>query len=308
MYNPLPQRVWSRVQNPCTSLDLTKLSYNSVYIPLTGKTTSLASADIQEKLQYKGNILQYKANSSQLTKNQKYSQISKALWCNRTKVFATQTQTYTNPNTTGLQRVNYTNVPNPNEIVGSPNNPSGPFIYPLPTLGYPVFDCSNNGIIQDGGSLLCGTYANPCTGEVTQTVYQQQCFPSYCSDVPGLPIELCWNSKAATYFPRQRYVMNNSANKWPQGYKGFVSALKPPAPTLIFLSFIENQTSLEWSITNNNTCIPITSFNIYQNGIFNQNVSSSVFAITITSSLGDTFYVTSLSTTIESDPSNTVTN
>ena len=95
MYNPLPQRVWSRVQNPCTSLDLTKFSYNSVYIPLTGKTTSLASADIQEKIQYKGNILQYKANSSQITKKQKYSQISNALWCNRTKVFATQTQTYT---------------------------------------------------------------------------------------------------------------------------------------------------------------------------------------------------------------------
>ena len=63
-YNPKPTRVWSRVQNPCTfTLDI---SYNSVFSPLTGKTTSLLEADYYNKLIYKGNILQYKKNTSNL--------------------------------------------------------------------------------------------------------------------------------------------------------------------------------------------------------------------------------------------------
>ena len=123
-YNPLPPRVWSRVQHPCTyTVDS---SYNSIYIPLTNETVSPVVALYKDKQLYKGNILQYKNNSSNLTKNQKYSKISKGLWCNRTKVFATQSQTYTNPNTTSLKRINAVDIPFPNQIVGSPNNISGP--------------------------------------------------------------------------------------------------------------------------------------------------------------------------------------
>jgi hypothetical protein len=216
MYNPLPPRVWSRVQNNCTFL--TDSSYNSVYIPLTNQTTSLGLADIQEKIQYKGNILQYKNNSSRLTKKQQYSQICKGFGANRTKVFATQTQTYTNPNTTGLKRINYIEIPYPNQIVGLPNNPSGPF-------SIISSDCSNN-IVQDEGSLICNTFVKPCSTEIIQTVYKPQCFPSYCSNVPGYPIELCWNPKLSTFFPRKRYIMNNSNNKWPVNYKGFISAIQ----------------------------------------------------------------------------------
>ena len=84
-YNPKPTRVWSRVQHPCTfTLDV---SYNSVFSPLTGKTTSLLEADYYNKLLYKGNILQYKKNTSNLTKSQRYSQICKGMWTNRTKFF-----------------------------------------------------------------------------------------------------------------------------------------------------------------------------------------------------------------------------
>ena len=55
-YNPIPPRVWSRVQNRCLFEQ-----------GLTTETRILA----------KGNVLQYKKNSSNLTKQQKYSQISK---------------------------------------------------------------------------------------------------------------------------------------------------------------------------------------------------------------------------------------
>lgn len=217
-YNPLPPRAWSRVQDPCTyTLDS---SYNSVYIPLTKQTISLAQADYETKLQYKGNILQYKNNSSRITKAQKYSQISKGLWCNRQKVYATQGITYTNPNTTGLLRVGYTSIPFPNDIVGYPNNISGPYQYAVPNPN----DCTTSTTLQDGGTLICSAYQNPCTGKITKSINNQKCYPNYCSDVPGPITNLCWDSKMNTYFPRQRYIMNNSGNKFPTNYKLFVSA------------------------------------------------------------------------------------
>jgi hypothetical protein len=172
---------------------------------------------------YKGNILQHKGNSARLTKSQKYSQLARMAGPNRTKVFATQSQTYTNPNTTNLLRVGYTTFPFPNQNVGAPNNISGPFAYGIPNPD----GCPTNAI-QDGGTLVCGTYTNPCSGEI----YKQGpttsviCNPSSASDVPGNSI-LCWNNKLQSWFPRQKYTMNNSSDKWPVNYKGFVSALKP---------------------------------------------------------------------------------
>ena len=219
-YNPVPPRVWSRVQNPCTFI-VPGSTYTESYIPLTGQTVSQDEANYEDKLIYKGNILQYKGNSSRLTKSQKYAQLAKGFGPNRQKVFATQSQTYTNPNTTGLLRVNYTTIPFPNEIVGAPNNISGPYQYDVPNPN----GCSGTSI-QDGGTLVCGTFANPCTGQIIQTGATSAtiCNLASASDVPGSSI-LCWNNKVQTWFPKPRYVMNNSTDKWPQGYKGFVSAV-----------------------------------------------------------------------------------
>ncbi len=202
-YNPNPPRVWSRVQNPCT--------FN---------TNNTINQDIDKQI-YKGNILQYKGNSASLTRSQRYSQLARMAGPNRTKVFATQTQTYTNPNTSGLLRVGYTTYSFPNQIVGAPNNISGPFAYGMPNPN----DCSNNAI-QDGGSLVCGTYANPCSGEIIQQTSTSSyiCSPASASDVPGSSF-LCWDNQLQSWFPRQRYLMNNSTDKWPTNYKGFVSAV-----------------------------------------------------------------------------------
>lgn len=219
-YNPVPPRVWSRVQNPCTFI-VPGSTYTEAYIPLIGQTISQAQANYEEKLIYKGNILQYKGNSSRLTKSQKYTQLAKGCGPNRQKVFATQSQTYTNPNTTGLLRVNYTTYPYPNQVVGAPNNISGPFQYNVSNPN----GCSGTAL-QDGGALVCGTIANPCNGQIIQQGATSSviCNPASASDVPGIAI-LCWDKKAQTWFPRQRYFMNNSADKWPEGYKGFVSAV-----------------------------------------------------------------------------------
>ena len=301
-YNPIPPRVWSRVQNPCT-YTVPGSDYTEAFIPLTGQTVSQAQADYETKQIYKGNILQYKGNSARLTKSQRYSQLARMAGPNRTKVFATQSETYSNPNTTGLLRVGFQTYPYPNDIVGAPNNISGPFQYNIQNPN----DCSGNSV-QDGGTLVCGTFANPCTGEIIkQGVYSATiCNPSSASDVPGFST-LCWNNKVQTWFPKPRYVMNNSTDKWPQGYKGFVSAIEPYAPYLMINIEDNCSLTLSWKQLNNK-CTPISSFNIYQNGVLFKNVPYTTISINISidTCLNYFFYVTSLSTTIESSPSNIV--
>jgi hypothetical protein len=302
-YNPIPPRVWSRVQSQCTYI-VPDSSYNLAYLPVTGQTVSQAQADYEMQLFRKGNILQYKGNSSRLTKKQKYTQLAKCLGPNRTKVFATQSQTYTNPNTTGLLRVNYDSYPYPNQIVGAPNNISGPFQYNVPN----PFDCSSN-TIQDGGTLVCGTYANPCTGEIIQTGSTSAtiCNPASASNVPGSAI-LCWNNNIQTWFPRQRYIMNNSGSKWPVNYKGLVSAVSPEAPVLLTASGGCGVVELSWAYTFN-LCIPISSFNIYANGAFVATVPYTTTTFTVDNLNSDTtyfFYITSVSNTTESLPSNII--
>lgn len=257
-YLPIPPRVWSRVENPC-AYNLLPNNVKTAYIPLTNKTVSLAQANYDDQLLYKGNILQHRGNSAQLTKRQKYSQLAKGYGPNRTKVFATQSQTYTNPNTTGLARVNTTTVPFPNEIVGAPNNISGPYQYNVPNPD----GCSSTNL-TDGGSLVCGTYQDPCIGTIIKTgatsagIYN----PTYCSDVPGPPIELYWNKKVQPWFPKQRLNMNNSTSKWPEGYKEFVSAVKP-LPPIISIYETSDYIQVSWALSN--SCYPIAGFNVYIN-------------------------------------------
>jgi hypothetical protein len=310
-YLPIPPRVWSRVQNPCTYTDASNnfdINYNQVYIPLTKQTVTQAQANYEDKLIYKGNILQYKGNSSRLTKSQKYTQLAKGFGPNRTKVFATQSQTYTNPNTTGLRRRNTQTYPYPNSIVGDPNNPSGPFQYNVPNPN----GCSGVSI-QDGGTLVCGTFANPCTGEIIKqgATSATICNPASASDVPGSSI-LCWNNNVQTWFPKPRYVMNNSTDKWPVNYKGLdgfsglVSATRPEAPILTLDVSSNTSVTLSWDASNND-CIPISSYNIYVNGQIYTTVSYTTKIITISGLYcSNSFNVTSISNTTESEKSNTV--
>lgn len=302
-YNPIPTRVWSRVQNQCTNTNSGGNTNDLVYIPLTNQYVTPLQAMKYSRMISKGNVLQYKKNSSNLTKTQKYSQISKGLGPGRRKCYATQSETYTNPNTSSLLRVNYTNIPYPNQIVGSPNNPSGPYQVNVPN----PFDCSTN-VLQDGGNLVCNAYTQPCSGIITETTTSQQCFPTYCSDVPGQIMNLCWNSGIQTWYPRQRYIMTNSLNKWPQGYKGFQSALTPAAPFLKLVLYLTNvSVTLSWSVINN-VCIPISSYNIYENSALIQTVPYPISSITLPIVNGTTysFYITAISYNISSLPSNVI--
>ena len=292
IYNPVPSRVWSRVQNQCTYDSSNNNELRTVYMPLTKQTVSLAQADYENKLLLKGNILQYKNNSSNLTKNQRYTKIATGMWTNRTKTWATQSDKYTNPNITSLQRVNYSILNPSNNAFSNPPSP---------------FNCPSK-IILDGGNLICNTTVNPCSGEIIKrTQSQRLCNPTSSSDVPGPIQELCWNDGYPTWYPKQRYIMTNSENKFPQGYKGFVSAISPDAPVLMGDLPTNNIVSLSWTFKDN-VCVPISSFNIYQNDILVQNILYPTNTTTISNLTSNTysFYIIALSTKIKSPPSNVV--
>lgn len=300
-YNPVPPRVWSRVQNLCTyTVDS---SYESVYVPFANQNIPLAQALYQDKLYYKGNILQYKKNSSNLTKSQKYSKIATGNWVNRNKTWATQSVTYSNPNTSSLKRVNSTFYPYPNILVGQPNNPAGPFETNVPNpYGCPTV------VVEDGGSLVCNTYVEPCTGKVIQKTSAPLCFPTTDSDVPGPIQPLCWSNRLQTFYPRQRYIMSNSGTKWPQGYKAFVSGVKPVPPTLYYQNVTANSVELYWTIDNND-CLPISTYQLFQDGVLIATLpfQDTNYAVgNLQSKTNFSFYLIALSTTIASDPSQTI--
>ncbi len=259
-YLPQPPREWSRVQNSCSLITSDVNNNDLVKDPYTGEL--VLPVILEEKLAMlnKGNILQYKANSSNLTQLQKYSKIAKGQWINRNTTWATQSLFgYTNPNTTGLKRDGNINIainPITGEIIGPtlapptcpqqiiqnrqvlPYNDASSAIEPVipppvePTPESNVFPPIINEtpvgpmVIQDGGNLICSIKENICTGETKRSLSQQLCHLTTDSDVPGTIQELCWNDGTQTWYPKKRYIMTNSANKWPVNAK-LVSALKP---------------------------------------------------------------------------------
>jgi hypothetical protein len=300
VYDPVPPRAWSRVQNICSTNNDTS---GLVYLPLENRYIPLGEAEYLASIQYKGNILQYKKNSSNLTKSQRYSQIAKGMWTNRTKTWATQSQTYSNPNTTSLLRVGTISYPSNNLTPGQPLNPAGPYAEPPST----TFNCPNE-TYKDGGNLVCNVSVNPCTGEVTQVSTVPNCAPTSDSDVPGPITFLCWNNRQQTYYPKTRRAMNNSTNKWPINYKAFTSAVTPYPPILNYtFDSTTNIVTLVWT-DYSSPCLPISSYNIYKNGNLIGSVSNTTNSFQIQNNTsGNTYYVTALSGSYESSPSNVVT-
>lgn len=250
LYFPIPTREWSRVQGICSLNVNPAININQLF------------PDYQMK--EKGNVLQYKKNSANLTQKQKYSLIAQGKWVNRNTTWATQsTRGYTNPNVQKLQRVAGTNTtldgtpttrpvtcPKPVNIVNSmmpqqiysnpqpgnilPNNitpPPGfnygtnmPYVQPAP-IPEPI-------VIPNEGNLICQTFEDTCTGTVVKKYSESNKLLNNCnectaSNVPGTSV-LCWNDGLQTWYSRQRYIMTNSGNKWPVNAKLFSAIRKPP--------------------------------------------------------------------------------
>jgi hypothetical protein len=72
------------------------------------------------------------------------------------------------------------------------------------------------------------------------------------------------------------------------------------------VSFINETITLSWT-TNSNICIPISSYNIYQNGKLIQNQPYTITDTIIyglSNNMNYSFYISSISNMIESSPSN----
>ena len=335
-YAPMPPRDWSRVQNNCSLTDDTQNTSKLVKLPYSGKIVPASILYLEYAMLNKGNVLQYKKNSSNLTKQQRYAQIAKGLWTNRNTTWATQsTRGYTNPNNQSLQRVNNINITlagvptfkpvtcpkpvipvndalppassggseNPEVLPPPPPPPTGNSGTVLPaTVPEPPIEPV---VIQDLGNLVCGTQENVCTGELIRQPTDIICHPTSDSDVPGSLMELCWNDGTPTWYPRQRYVMTNSGDKWPTNAT-LLSAVKPLPPNIMSITNVENVVTIIWTF--DAKCLPVNDFIIYEDGFPNQIVSSNIrrISITVDNCTTHSFYIVGSNGNIVSDPSNSV--
>ena len=129
-YNPEPPRLWNRLENSCAydNPNSQNIQNNTlVTLPLLNIQVPYSEYAVRMAYLNKGNVLQYKKNAANLTKNQIYSRIVHDLWTNRNTSWATQNMStgYTNPNSQSLKRVgNYENIAirkSDNSIIGKTN-------------------------------------------------------------------------------------------------------------------------------------------------------------------------------------------
>jgi hypothetical protein len=259
---------WYRRQSGCT--DVTNYIANNlkpndtIYVPILKKYVLISKLDDVFKMYKKGNTLQYDYihHTNKLTKNQTYALIAKGKGGGK-KGYATQSDTYTDPNNNHLKRVNYdvinfetgaqttepitcptftpktpvnvlpinNNTPSvvPNILPPPPPTPSNNK-FTLPDIK-PVVDVPKNINIPDGGNLVIGTISNICTGEtkIICDIDPIVCFPSSASNVPsenGVDKELCYTKGTPTWFVKSRINTSTtfSDNKFPANFKGLTSA------------------------------------------------------------------------------------
>ena len=208
-YLPVPPRVWNRVQNSCTLEPLNTVPSTDVYI-------NYLKDNENANMLAKGNVLQHKNNSSNLTKKQQYAKMARGQWTTRHITWATQSQTVSNPNSKMLKRNGAVNV-----LVD-------PFTGAVTETTLPL-TCPNNLndgqlVIQDGGTLQCDAQQNSCTGKIVIQPSRQRVFPTSDSDVPGTIRPLYWKDGTQTWYPKPRRVMNNSTDGWPIGAKHIQTA------------------------------------------------------------------------------------
>lgn len=325
-YLPVPPRTWSRVQNECT--------YN---------TDIVIDTNTRQMLE-KGNVLQYKKNSSEITAKQKYALIAKGKWKNRNVNWAVQNDNgYTNPNINNLKRGgNVKNIaidPKTGSILGDTNlpvtcptndiptydilpinntppssdtiipssKPPGPSDY-IPSV--PPYQPPAPIVIQDGGNLICNVHENICSGKITYNKARNFYKPTTDSDVPGPIQELYWKDGTATWYPKIRRTMDNSVSKWPYTSGSpnditFVSAVHPLPPVLISAEITDDVTILKWS--QDESCIPATKFIIIMSDNYLTEVNGDVRELTVNISSSESFYIIASNNIIISKKSNILT-
>ena len=189
---PNPPRLWNRSQG-IFSID--PPDQPILNVPGTDRYLTIEAQNEIFAMLNKGNVFQYKKNSSNITKNQRYSQIAKMQWVQRTKTWASQSVTSTMPNTHRLMRVNY------ETIYLDDGTPANLPVTPLPSIqvsSIPIALPSNpnnnylNRLTQrvrntDRQVSIPSVFdANPSANAHADTAYTNRC-PVYVTP-PGPPI------------------------------------------------------------------------------------------------------------------------
>ena len=278
IYRPVPTRAWARVQLDC--------SY-----------TPAINTGLSKQMLEKGNVLQYKKNSANLTKSQKYALIARGKWTNRTKTYASQSDICSNPNTNSLAREGGTSVCI-DRSTPFQYNVLNPFECTEIVCDYNEQSDTVYTAIVDGGVLLGNQTVNPCTQALEKTTYLNPCNLTTASDVPGKVQALCWDLRLEPWYTRERYIMNTSGNKWPVNYKNFNVAYVPKLSVSVNLT----EVSLSWTY-----CYLALHYQVFQNDVLLGNTTS--LSIPPFSLLAGTynFYVIAVVANASSGPSNVVT-
>lgn len=238
-YLPVPPRDWTRA-NSLSFYYLNNYRDDLIYIPRLDKYVTPSEAGIISKMFVKGNVLQYPANRTFLTKQVKFSKIVRGLWNQRKKSWASQSSGVTNPNVSQLYRANSevnpnnengeirfsecvkrkrdeTSFPTGTKVSDGINFPNIPNPLPQPTSTdvFPIFKepVELNFSIINGGNLVACSSENLCSGAVKRQVKNIGCYPTSDSDVPGPIINLCYpnNIELTLPHPTRKYTQ---ANRW----------------------------------------------------------------------------------------------
>jgi len=122
-YNPLPARTWNRFEHRCAYVSPEDVAaYQAedlIYIPVLRKYVPRNLVNLEYDMLRKGTVLQYKNNSANFTFKQSYALIAKGLTGVK-KTRGTQSETYTNPNSGNLRRVNYSGITEDGTISNDP--------------------------------------------------------------------------------------------------------------------------------------------------------------------------------------------
>jgi hypothetical protein len=248
----------------------------------------ICDTETDRQMLEKANVLQYKKNSAQLTKSQKYALIARGKWINRTKTYATQSDICSNPNTNSLRREG-------GEAVCFDR--SSPYQYDLlnpfncdEVLCYNELTDTSYNVVIDGGILLGNQTVNQCNPSIpVKTTTTESCNWTTASGVPGKIQKLCWDNRLTSWTPAPRYTMNNSAQTL--NNKGLNIA---GAPVLKY----DAPGSLSWSY-----CYQVSGYSLYKDGVLYRNVVEK----NITGLPVGQYYVVAFVTNAVSHPSNIVT-
>lgn len=189
-------------------------------------TNQQCSTAIQERgrelqMRRKAEVLQYKNNSANLTKKQRWSQMVRGFSQNKKQVWATQNDTYTNPNIQNLQRVPgafILHCPNSNQNVtryppSASNVPGkGPDLYldkRFPAWGVGPrnisFSMGNVMHTRSHPSLHPSGPSSNCANPI-----KRGCKECYCVAIPGIATK-CRYGTATTPVP-QLYCYERDEN------------------------------------------------------------------------------------------------